>query len=33
MDELPKLKSDQKTEKRVAGRMGKIRCSGPYASA
>jgi hypothetical protein len=33
MDELPKLKSDRKMEERVAGRLGKIGCSGPYASA
>jgi hypothetical protein len=33
VDELPKLKSDQKMEERVAGRLGKIGCSGPYASA
>jgi hypothetical protein len=33
VDELSKLKSDWKTEERVAGRLGKIGCSGPYASA
>jgi hypothetical protein len=33
VDELSKLKSDWKMEERVAGRLGKIGCSGPYASA